>query len=83
MSNKFAYVTCEGCGKRGYYSKKTAKKEMSAHSMGGMCVYRCKLSQTELWHWGHLPPTVKDGRWARADLGSPARRIPRRGRAPG
>lgn len=80
MGRPLAYATCLGCGKRGYYSKGTAKKEMRAKGMHGMSVYRCKTSPTVLWHWGHLPPSVKEGRLARGDLGYTAPRRPTRKR---
>lgn len=81
MSHRFAFATCLGCGKRGYYSKRTAKKELRAKGLKGLRVYRCKISPTELWHWGHLPPPVTEGRIARDSLGYATPRPPSRRRA--
>lgn len=80
MGRPWAHVTCSGCGKKGYYSRKTAKRELRASGLNGLCVYECKTSPTPLWHWGHLPVRVKDGRQSRSEIGYAAPRSPWRKR---
>jgi hypothetical protein len=79
-SHPTTFVTCKGCGKRGYESRRVAKQAMRASSKQceGMSVYKCRLSETELWHWGHLPPPYKDGRLPRSSIGGSTRRKPER-----
>lgn len=68
------YVTCPGCGKRGYYSRKAARKAAQAASLRGLNAYRCKVWDEELWHLGHLPDPVRDGKTDRGSLGYTAQR---------
>ena len=74
-----AWVTCPACGKHGYGSKRTAKQDLRRSQLTGMSVYQCRSAGSELWHWGHLPGSVKDGRLTRDSLGYTAPR-PRRER---
>lgn len=75
--DRIPYVICV-CGKRGYYSRKEAKKEQRHNSWHGMTSYRCERSEVALWHLGHLPGPVKKGRWDRRTLGPSAPRTPGR-----
>jgi len=64
------------CGKRGWVSRKAARAvRRKADHAELMSTYACPVSG--LFHIGHLPPQVADGRLSRADLGASA---PRRGR---
>lgn len=68
------YVTCPGCGKRGYFTRKAAKAAARAFSLRGLNAYRCALWPEELWHLGHLPDLVRDGKTGRNSLGYTAPR---------
>ncbi len=68
--------TCS-CGKRGWVSRKAARKACRTIDRADhMAVYRCTASG--MWHVGHLPPEVKDGRWSRDRLVQVARPTHRR-----
>ena len=70
------YIHCNGCGKRGYHTKRDAKRARSRTRgtiEGHLSIYRC-VACPELWHVGHLPTQVLDGRMARGDLGTSAMR---------
>lgn len=55
------WLTCQ-CGKRGYDSRKAAKRVLRrAHPDGTrMHAYQCDIDTT-LWHVGHTPEPVKRG----------------------
>ena len=65
------FLTCR-CGKRGWSTKAAAKKVRRVTDRG-MATCQCALSA--LWHNGHLPQAVSNGRLSRAQLSSPDRRI--------
>ena len=74
------YVTC-ACGKRGYRSRKDARKASRTISIRGVSAYRCPHPRAHpvfYWHLGHLPQATKDGRKDRAELGVPAPRRPQK-----
>lgn len=77
MRHAVPFVTCQGCGKRGYETRKLARAAMKAQALQGVGTYQCKASPTGLWHLGHLPDNVKAGRFARGALGPAAPRTPR------
>lgn len=55
------FVTCRGCGKRGYGSRKAVRRELKADfpDDNTMAAYRCPLAP-ELWHFGHPQPGDRD-----------------------
>ena len=63
------WMRCPHCGKRGYYSRKAAKKAMrEIHSNDHrMRPYPCE-GGTTLWHFGHLPDIVKTRGLQSADV---------------
>lgn len=60
------------CGKWSYPNRKTAKKVARERLHARLGAYRCDLSG--LWHLGHLPAFVRDGRLPRSDAGQAVRR---------
>lgn len=53
---------CEQHGKRLYSSRKAAKTAIRQHQQpAGMREYRCDMVDG-MWHCGHLPPAVMEGR---------------------
>jgi len=58
--NSVPYTTCKRTGKRGYESRKDARRARGQHVKAeGLSAYRCRYCYS--WHLGHLPPEVKRG----------------------
>ena len=76
--NHITWSTCRYCGKRGYPSRKAARRASQAAPSGGaLNAYECPQVPDgfdPVWHLGHLPDPVASGRWPRALLGPPKRR---------
>lgn len=72
MSKRVFTVTCSLCGKKGFETRKEARSNAKkAHPNAHLAPYEC---DNGFWHYGHLPPMVADGRWARSDLGQAVRK---------
>lgn len=55
------FVFCPDHGKRGYHSKKAAKRARRMHHPGQqMDEFPCEF-RPGLWHLGHLPDPIKQG----------------------
>lgn len=70
------FVTC-ACGKRGYASRKDARRAARMGSKRGVNAYECTHPDAPpiyRWHFGHLPYQVKESRWSRSSLGQAASR---------
>lgn len=77
-NNSVDFVTCP-CGKRGYRSRKEARRASRIRSISGVNAYRCAHPNAHpifFWHLGHLPTATKDGRRERGSLGTHATRSP-------
>lgn len=63
--NRAYAVTCPQCGKRGYSSRRSAKRAARYIAPDEPTrAYQCGV----LWHWGHLPKNVRDGRIAASEI---------------
>lgn len=62
------YTMCTHTGKRGYASRKDARRARRElpKTTGHLTTYRCSVC--ERWHLGHPPAQVKTGEVARVDL---------------
>lgn len=77
--NHVTWSTCRYCGKRGYPTRRQARRAAQAHAGGGVLnEYECPQVPDgfdRVWHLGHLPDPVAAGRWARRTLGTPRARV--------
>lgn len=62
-----AYDTCPGCGKYSYESRKHAKAHARKLSRTDLSAYPCPHNP-HMWHLGHLPRRVVEGRAGREDI---------------
>jgi hypothetical protein len=67
MINTQDWITCQGCGKRGYRNRKTAKKVEARMPTKQLGVYECQ-EYPGLFHVGHLPTAIIRGDRGRASL---------------
>lgn len=57
--HKIGHVTVCACGKRGFASRREAKRVgRTLRSGGRLDTYRCTLTDSGLFHLGHLPAAV-------------------------
>lgn len=61
----YPWIRCAECGKRGYESRKIAKRAARAHHGHHLGQYRC---DSGLWHLGHLAQAVMHGTATRAEV---------------
>ncbi len=70
------YIGSCPCGKRGYLTrrdakraaKETAKSTPPDANRGHLDVYPCRLTDSRLFHIGHLPPAVIRGNMSRDQI---------------
>lgn len=62
------------CGKRGWVTRSAARSMRKATDpSSAMSAYLCP--ESGLYHLGHLPPAVREGRLGRQDVSGPHRRL--------
>ena len=73
--DRIAWHTCQHCGKRGFSTRKRAKKMLQRmrSEKSGMSAYQCHYDPT-VWHLGHTPTAVRRGYATRDDISTPRKR---------